>query len=336
MTSPVADYGDPSLPTVTIDGYGRSFIQDLTVQAGGRNWRFIFDADAKRDQRCALALCLDRGVWLHGAWLKYPRSRRVFALVESPNERHFGLFPQWEGAAQTIFTHEARLLSRGRPYRRLDYGTSWIDVADLPTEPVKQRLASFIGSLSHPDAFGYILRKEVARRLQSSGIVECFGRGIREVERKSEALAPFAFSVAMENTQADYYYTEKLIDCFVAGVVPIYWGCPGIGQIFDPRGMLLFQTYDDLEQILSTLSWEKYEQMRPYVLENRRRVQQLQVGDYRGHYERLAAGLADEFGRLAAVPRWRRSKAAAGWRFLCCGGRRPGASIGAGLTAPNL
>ena len=100
--------------------------------------------------------------------------------------------------------------------------------------------------------------------------VDLFGRGIREIPSKLDALHNYAFTVAIENNTAtdDYYFTEKLIECFVTGTVPIYHGCPNIGEFFDVRGVLTFSNQTELDYLLDNLTEEKYNSMSEYIHSN--------------------------------------------------------------------
>jgi hypothetical protein len=71
-------------------------------------------------------------------------------------------------------------------------------------------------------------------------------------------LKDYRFSIVIENCQKDYYFSEKLIDCFMTGTIPIYWGCQSIDKFFDVEGMLIFNNLDELEIILSSLNNELY------------------------------------------------------------------------------
>ena len=46
------------------------------------------------------------------------------------------------------------------------------------------------------------------------------------------------FHIAIESTSTINYFTEKLIDALITKTVPIYWGCPNIGDFFDTRGII--------------------------------------------------------------------------------------------------
>ncbi len=50
----------------------------------------------------------------------------------------------------------------------------------------------------------------------------------------------------METSQEKNYFSEKLIDCLLTETIPIYWGCPNIGDYFDMRGILQFNDINDL------------------------------------------------------------------------------------------
>ena len=71
-----------------------------------------------------------------------------------------------------------------------------------------------------------------------------------------------------ENAKADYEFTEKLIDCFLSGTIPIYYGCPSIQKFFDIRGILQFDTKEECNDILHTLTPEMYNKMKLYAEHN--------------------------------------------------------------------
>jgi hypothetical protein len=41
------------------------------------------------------------------------------------------------------------------------------------------------------------------------------------------------YSVVVESSNEQNYFTEKLIDCLITKTIPIYWGCPNISDFFD-------------------------------------------------------------------------------------------------------
>ena len=102
--------------------------------------------------------------------------------------------------------------------------------------------------------------------------IDLYGRGIREIPSKLDALRDYMFNIAIENVSCDdNYFSEKIIDCFLTGTVPVYHGCIHIGEFFDERGILSFQTQEELDTIMNSLTPEKYQEMLPYIEANYRK-----------------------------------------------------------------
>jgi glycosyltransferase involved in cell wall biosynthesis len=85
------------------------------------------------------------------------------------------------------------------------------------------------------------------------GELNMFGVGFNEIKGKIVGLEDYRFSVAIENENKDNWATEKISDCFLTGVIPIYYGCPNIGDYFDIDGIITFQTKDELEKIIQDI-----------------------------------------------------------------------------------
>jgi len=87
-----------------------------------------------------------------------------------------------------------------------------------------------------------------------------FGRGFNEIEYKEEALADYMFSVAIENN--DEYLSEKLLDCFLTGTIPIYYGTPSVGKWFNTDGIIILEDGFDIESLTKELYNEKIDAVK--------------------------------------------------------------------------
>lgn len=73
------------------------------------------------------------------------------------------------------------------------------------------------------------------------------------------------FNVVIENVNYNNWY-NKIGDAFVTKTVPLYWGCSNISEFgYDERGIIRFNSKEELLQILNTLTPEKYNEMLPYI-----------------------------------------------------------------------
>ena len=308
------------MTTFFIDCYDPRAREDvLSVRRGADEFRFVFARAAKSGVAFHAGLFVDEAALNSHACYRCPRSRRACMLKESPIKRSDRAAALLEKRYDHVFTFEKELLQRRSTFKLLYYGTSWLgdDWRARVPNVQKTKIISFVGSIQHPDSHhGYVLRREVAQRLQQHGRADCFGKGIREIPSKLFALEPYCFSVAMENVRKDYYFTEKLVDCLLTETVPIYWGCPGIGEIFDLRGMIQFKTLDELLAILDTLSLERYQAMLPFARENKR----IAVANQWHTDEGLFSRIADEFGKWVkndvSQPSWSRGKIISALRWL--------------------
>jgi hypothetical protein len=77
------------------------------------------------------------------------------------------------------------------------------------------------------------------------------------------------FHIAVENVKYNNWYTEKIGDAFSTKTIPIYWGCPNLGDLgYDERGIIRFSNTQELIYILNNLTIDKYYEMKPYVDHN--------------------------------------------------------------------
>ncbi len=278
--------------TLRFECFGNSCHDTVTIELPNGSALFDFEQGESRDTRYHAGLFFDYHAASWKNYLRYPWNRRIAVLGE-PNASELFLADSRLGQRfRMVFTHDERLLRLGQNYAHQPFGTSWLNV-DIRNDTLypKNKLVSMIGA-PHPEArAGHALRNEVIARLQQRGGVDQFGKGIRWIENKIEGLQDYAFSIAMENCSRNYYFTEKIIDCFLTDTIPIYWGCPGIDQYFDPRGYLHFQTMEELEKILTELSWDKYSSMIPYCRANRARAVDRRLATRQQYFERLTTTL---------------------------------------------
>ncbi len=82
------------------------------------------------------------------------------------------------------------------------------------------------------------------------------------VENKLETLKEYRFSICFENTRGSRgYITEKIFDCFAAGVIPIYLGPSNIEDYIPKEcfiDMRTFASYEELYEFITAMSKDEY------------------------------------------------------------------------------
>jgi len=115
----------------------------------------------------------------------------------------------------------------------------------------------------------HVFRTNCVTQMQRDKLpVDIFGVGYNQIKRKLDALKDYKYSVAIENGIFENYFTEKILDCFLTGTIPIYKGCPNIHEFFNTDGIIFFNTYDDLKTIIMEIENGKYNVDQTILKEN--------------------------------------------------------------------
>lgn len=203
--------------------------------------------------------------WLHEPQCLYPQ---VYA--DAVRQAHKFDF---------VLTYHTQLLELPG-FRFMPYAGVWIPRYQWGLSP-KSRLCSMLyGAKQATD--GHRLRHAIAPAVADLG-VDFFGARGEPVnygpETKRRVLLPYAFSIVGETCRQPNLFTEILLDCFAVGTIPVFWGCPNVGDFFDARGVLSFETVDECRALVAGLTYELYESLLPYALENLRRVADYAVAE---------------------------------------------------------
>ena len=168
---------------------------------------------------------------------------------------------------KTVLTYDKQLLELIPNAEFYPFGGCWIKVEDQRIYE-KTKILSIVAS-SKTQTFGHRLRHQAVSSLKNSNIeIDTYGTGYTQIEYKLDALKQYAFSIVIENCSVDFCFTEKLIDAFVTGTVPIYWGCPSIGRFFNLDGMILIEKLSDISKQASSLTFDRYASMQNAIEEN--------------------------------------------------------------------
>ena len=75
-----------------------------------------------------------------------------------------------------------------------------------------------------------------------------YHNNVGTIKNKIEFLSSYKFSIGMENSEGDGYLTEKLIDSFLAGTIPIYYGDYTVDEFINPKSFILIRDKHDIQE----------------------------------------------------------------------------------------
>ena len=191
---------------------------------------------------------------------------KILWLLE-PKEVHpygYERIIQIEDKFDYILTYDSELLKRNPKYLKYIVGQSRVV---LPKIHEKSKFVSMIASNKRLTV-GHRFRHDIANVLSKKHNIDMWGSGYKKFETKIDPLSEYYFSVSVMNSKIDNFFTEVLLDNFMLGTIPIFWGCPNIGEFFDKKGIITFDTIEELDFILSKLTKDDYINRLKYVQKN--------------------------------------------------------------------
>ena len=148
---------------------------------------------------------------------------------------------------------------------------------DKDYNPKEFNISTVVGNKMQ--APGHIIRQKLwhkqdkiktAKKFYASSFgspFESFGNPILESDKK-ECMFESQFHIAIENSAIKNYFSEKILDCFISKTIPIYWGCPNIGDFFNSKGIISFNDINDCVEKCNNITENIYKEMSPYIEEN--------------------------------------------------------------------
>ena len=171
----------------------------------------------------------------------------VSGVYERVKEEYERLFETYEA----IFTHDKELVLLDSRFKFTIHYGYWIK--EVGIHP-KTKLASGINS-GKTMCEGHKWRNWYME--ENKQYYDLFGRNIRPFDLKEEVLKDYMFSVNIENGSYASYFSEKLLDCFATGTIPIYKGAPDVGDFFNTDGILFIDDDFSFDLLSADLYYSK-------------------------------------------------------------------------------
>ena len=185
---------------------------------------------------------------------RVPWSRRMVFLSEPPHMKRYALrylnqFGVVVGPVPVGRGYRGRVVMQ-QPALPWYYGVNWKTGTALGWDamgrhPVKSRRISVVASAKDWRPLYRERRRFVEKLKQALGAeLDEFGHGVRPVDDKAEAIAPYRYHVVLENNKVDRFWTEKLADAYLGEAFPIYSGGGELDRDFDPASFATIDVSD--------------------------------------------------------------------------------------------
>lgn len=174
------------------------------------------------------------------AWILEPKQ-----LVPSVYEKIRRLWNEFD----LVLTHDYELIDfcKNPKVKFIPFGGCWIQEKDFKVYDKTKNVSAIFSPKRQLE--GHAIRHDVISKF-GNRIEGIFGGGYKYLVDKVDGMKDYRFHLAIENVRYDSWFTEKLVDCFATGSLPIYWGCSDtIGKFFNKEGMICFDNVSDLYQI---------------------------------------------------------------------------------------
>ena len=169
--------------------------------------------------------------------------------------RRYDNFENYMNNLDFILTHDQELLDKYPDKTKFTiFGGTWINTNNYGMHPKSKNISMIYSDKQFLS--GHKLRHQIA---QSVSGIDLYGRGTpRPIQYKEDALLDYRYSIVIENAKTNNYFTEKLVDCLITGTIPIYWGCPNVGDFFDTDGMIIVNNLEEVQAVVGTLNENEY------------------------------------------------------------------------------
>ena len=156
-----------------------------------------------------------------------------------------------------IFSYIRNLENQIDNFVFVPHGGTWLKDDEFSVYE-KSKIVSCIFSWKNWNPY-HNMRFRVFDRFKDTQLVDFYGSGCgKDLEFKIDGLKDYMFSIVIENSIESDYFTEKLLDCFLSGTIPIYVGTKNTENYFDTNGIIYFNGDEDLPEIINKLSKEFY------------------------------------------------------------------------------
>lgn len=155
-----------------------------------------------------------------------------------------------------IWTHDIELINLHDKFKWTPAYGSFIK------EPKIYKKTKRISMITSNKMFTEQQKFRVKYAIENKNLLDLYGKGFKEIKHKEEGLKDYMYSVSIENDTYDTYFTEKIIDCFMTGTIPIYKGTNKIIDLFNKDSILFLDKIENLNILSEDYYYENFKSIQ--------------------------------------------------------------------------
>lgn len=195
--------------------------------------------------------------------IKVSKNNIIHICLEPPNE--VSKYRQYANKKVSLIYNQLdikknNILSHGALPWHIDKDFDFL--TNLKVESlIKENKIVWVTSNQRSSA-GHNVRMDFLDNIKELPFIDLYGRGINPIVDKWDVLSQSKYAIAYENFQNDYYWTEKIVDCYLSYTMPIYFGCNSIENFFPKDSFIQIDPKDKhvnlfLKEIATSNRWEE-------------------------------------------------------------------------------
>ena len=218
---------------------------------------------------------------------------KVSLIIFEPravHARYYNIIPILRYLYHNILVRDPKLASKYNNVHSLSLAELWVETDNLRLPDFLQRRGiSLIASMKN-DLEGHKLRHKLISfdKSHTNQLLTPLGRAYEQFEDMVTALAPFRYSVVIENCIEPHYFTEKISNCLACKTIPIYWGHESVKQYFDTSNWLFFSDLEDGYEKIKFASSGKHIVSHDKIHQNH-----VQAKSYKNLYKKISEKITE-------------------------------------------
>ena len=172
------------------------------------------------------------------------------------------------GLFEIVLTYEKNLLDVGKNFTYYVAGCCWIEEKDTRIWDKTKLISTIMSNKQQTEhqRFRHVLKNGHLND------VDVYGAGgnikVAQDSGKIESLKNHMFHIVVDQSMVEHGFTEKAIDCFATGTIPIYRGVESIKKYFNVDGMLFFKTPQELDEVKKLCTESYYRSKMASIVDN--------------------------------------------------------------------